>query len=146
MFVFKCLLNTNTLSNIYYPDQPMHKLYINNDFLYLKYFYSRSQWPRGLRRGSAAARLLGLRVRIPPEEWMSVCCDCCGLSGRGLCDGLITRPEESYRLWCVWVWSWILDNYEALGYWELLRHGKDVLLHIFDALASSSNTKCAVHT
>jgi len=24
-----------------------------------------------------------------------------GLSGRGLCDALITRPEESYRLWCV---------------------------------------------
>jgi hypothetical protein len=23
------------------------------------------------------------------------------LSGRGLCDGLITRPEEFYRLWCV---------------------------------------------
>jgi len=23
------------------------------------------------------------------------------LSGRDLCDGLITRPEESYRLWCV---------------------------------------------
>ena len=23
------------------------------------------------------------------------------LSGRGLCDGPITRPEESYRLWCV---------------------------------------------
>jgi len=21
------------------------------------------------------------------------------LSGRGLCEGLITRPEESYRLW-----------------------------------------------
>ena len=27
---------------------------------------------------------------------MSVCCECCVLSGRGLCDGLITRPEESY--------------------------------------------------
>jgi hypothetical protein len=27
---------------------------------------------------------------------MFVCCVC--LSGRGLCDGLITRPEESYRL------------------------------------------------
>ena len=26
---------------------------------------------------------------------------CCVLSGRGLCDELITRPEESYRLWCV---------------------------------------------
>jgi hypothetical protein len=23
------------------------------------------------------------------------------LSGRGLCDGMITRPEESYRLWYV---------------------------------------------
>jgi hypothetical protein len=23
------------------------------------------------------------------------------LSGRGLCDGLITRPEEFCRLWCV---------------------------------------------
>ena len=32
---------------------------------------------------------------------MSVCCECCVLSGRGICDGLITRPEESYRLWCV---------------------------------------------
>ena len=34
--------------------------------------YCRSQWPCGLRRGSAPARLLGLRVRIPPRAWMSV--------------------------------------------------------------------------
>ena len=27
---------------------------------------------------------------------MFVCCECCVLSGRGVCDGLITRPEESY--------------------------------------------------
>jgi hypothetical protein len=26
---------------------------------------------------------------------------CCVLSSRGLCDELIARPEESYRLWCV---------------------------------------------
>jgi hypothetical protein len=26
---------------------------------------------------------------------------CCVLSGRGLCDELITRPEESYLLWRV---------------------------------------------
>jgi hypothetical protein len=32
---------------------------------------------------------------------MFVCCECRVLSGRGLCNGLITRPEESYRLWCV---------------------------------------------
>jgi len=32
---------------------------------------------------------------------MFVCCECCVLSGRSLCDELITRPEESYRLRCV---------------------------------------------
>jgi hypothetical protein len=61
----------------------------------------RSQWPRGLRRRSEAPLLLRLWVRIPPGEWMFVCCECCVLSGRGLCDELITCPEESYRLWCV---------------------------------------------
>ena len=58
----------------------------------------RSQWPCGIRRKSAAARLLGLWVRIPPGAWMSVSCVCCVLSDRGLCDGLITHPEESYPL------------------------------------------------
>ena len=56
----------------------------------------RSQWPRGLRR--RAARLLKSWVRIPLGASMFVCCV---LSGRGLCDEPITRPEESYRLWCV---------------------------------------------
>jgi hypothetical protein len=32
---------------------------------------------------------------------MSVWCECCELSGRGLCVEPITRPEESYHLWCV---------------------------------------------
>jgi hypothetical protein len=27
--------------------------------------------------------------KIPP----GVCCECCVLSGRGLCDGLVPRPE-----------------------------------------------------
>jgi len=63
--------------------------------------YCRSQWPRGLRRRSVAARLLRLGVRIPLGAWMFVCCVCCVLSSRGLCDELITRPEESYRLWCI---------------------------------------------
>ena len=47
---------------------------------------------------SKVARLLRSWVRIPPWAWMIVCCECCVLSGRGLCDELITRPEESYRL------------------------------------------------
>ena len=48
-----------------------------------------------------AAHLLRSWVRIPPETWIFVCCECPVLSGRSLCDELITRPVESYRLWCV---------------------------------------------
>ena len=71
------------------------------DYNYVRPLLCRSQWPRGLRRRSTAARLLRLWVRISPGAWMSVCCECCVLSGRGLYDALITRPEESYRLWSV---------------------------------------------
>jgi hypothetical protein len=47
------------------------------------------------------------------------------LSGRGLCDGPIPRPEESYRLWCVSECDQVkinnLDTYrEQVG-----RRGKD---------------------
>jgi hypothetical protein len=42
-----------------------------------------------------AVHLLGLWVRIPPGAWMSQSCECCVSSGKGLCVGLITRPEES---------------------------------------------------
>ena len=42
-------------------------------------------------------------VRIPPGAWIFVCCECRVLSGRGLCDELITRPEETYRLCCVFL-------------------------------------------
>ena len=66
-----------------------------------KPFSRRSQWSRGLRRRSASTRLPRLWVRIPPKAWMFVCCECCVSSGRGLCDELITRPEESYRLWFI---------------------------------------------
>ena len=68
--------------------------------------FGRSQWPSGLRRGSAAGRLLGCWVRIPPGTWKFASSECCMLSGSGRCVGLITRPEESYRIRCVWVWSW----------------------------------------
>ena len=37
----------------------------------------RSQWPRGLRNRSAAARLLRLWVRLPPGAWMFLCFECC---------------------------------------------------------------------
>ena len=84
-----------------YDSDPIRLRYYNIILQYYNTDVCRSQWPRGLKRRSAAARLLKLWVRIPPVAWMSVCCECCVLSGRGLCDELITRPEESYRLWCV---------------------------------------------
>ena len=62
---------------------------------------------------------------------MSVCCECCVLSGRGLCIGLITRLEESYRLWCVVVCDLEnLVNEKALAYWGLSRQKQtfDVIL------------------
>jgi len=56
-----------------------------------------------------------------------VFCECCVLSGSGLCVGPIPLPEESYGLLCAWVWSWSLDNEQALANWGLLRHGKMLL-------------------
>jgi hypothetical protein len=47
--------------------------------------------------GRLAAEIVGSN----PTSGMDVCFECCVLSGRDLCDELITRPEESYRLWCV---------------------------------------------
>jgi len=56
---------------------------------------------------------------------MFVCCECCVLSGRGLCDELITLPEESYRLWCVVVCDLEnLKNEEAMTHVGSQRHRK----------------------
>ena len=56
---------------------------------------------------------------------MFVCCKCCVLSGRGLCDELITHPEESYRLWRVIVCDLEnLKNEEAMTWVGLQRHRK----------------------
>jgi hypothetical protein len=67
-------------------------------FVYL--LMSKYQWPPRPTRGSAAAHLLGLRVRIPTGAWMSVSYDCWMLSGIRLCIGLITHPDECSRAWC----------------------------------------------
>jgi len=97
----------HAVNTVNFPDdgrkhRPKHvELTLNNKLTYIVASCCRSQWPRGLRRRPAAARLLRSWVRIPPEAWIFVCCECCVLSGRGLCDKLITRPGESYRLWWV---------------------------------------------
>ena len=101
----------------------LYFIILNN--LYCNILLCRSQWPRGLRRRSVAARLLRSWVRIPPGAWMFVCCRCCVLSGRGLCDELITLPEESYRLWCVVVCDLKnLKNEEAMTRVGSQRHSQ----------------------
>jgi hypothetical protein len=60
-----------------------------------------THWPCGLMHGSTASRLLRLRVWIGPGAWMSIYCESCVVCGRCLCVGLIARPEESHRVWCV---------------------------------------------
>ena len=84
-----------------------------------------------LRCSSAAPRLLGLRIRIPSGAWMSASFECCMLLGRCLCIGLITRPEESYRMWCVWMWLWILENEEALVHKALLLYDNKNYEHCY---------------
>ena len=80
-------------------------------------YFCWSQWLRGLRRRSTTVRLLGSWVQIPPGAWMFVCCECCVLSGRGLCDKLAPRPGKSYQLWCVVVCkfetSWMRSQNKA---------------------------------
>ena len=48
--------------------------------------------------GRSPAEIVGLN---PTSGHGCVGCECCVLSGRSLCDELITRPEESYRLGCL---------------------------------------------
>ena len=81
----------------------------------------RSQWPWGPRPGSAAIRLLGLWVGIPLGAWMShvsiVRCQVeVSASGRSLVQRIPTKCDS--------LWSWSLENEEALGHYGMLRHGK----------------------
>ena len=66
---------------------------------YYDYIYT-FNYPSG-RAVEGVGRMLGLWVRIPPRVQMSVSCEYFVLSGSGLCVELITRPEESYQVWCV---------------------------------------------
>jgi hypothetical protein len=63
--------------------------------------------------------------------------ECCVLSWRGLCDRPITRPEESYRVRCVWVWSRSLDNEDALAQQGLSSHGKKLKVTAFVFLVNA---------
>ena len=42
--------------------------------------------------------IVGIAGSNPSGARMFVCCGYCVVSGRGLCDGLIVHPQESYRV------------------------------------------------
>ena len=66
------------------------------------FFYCTSRpppkWPCGLRHGSAAACLLGLRVRILPGGWMFVSCYCCVLSPLYHPPSLLSQGKQCWWL------------------------------------------------
>jgi len=47
-----------------------------------------------ISRAVCGSGLLWVWVRIPLASWLSVCCECCMLSGRGLCVGLSRLSKE----------------------------------------------------
>jgi hypothetical protein len=63
-----------------------------------------SQWPCGLRRGSAAIRLLGLWVRIPLVACMSVVgVVCCQVEGSASDWALIQRSPTECGMFKLWI-------------------------------------------
>jgi hypothetical protein len=55
-----------------------------------------------LSKAWVCGRLLAGIAGLNPAGRMDVIpYDCCVLSVRGLCFGMLTRPKGSYRLWCV---------------------------------------------
>ena len=89
-----------------------------------------SKLPRCIRLLSPPYKLclLGLWFRIPPKGWMSVFCECHVLSCICLGVGLMTRPEESCRVWNVEVWSWSFGYKGALAHWGLLCNGENNII------------------
>ena len=86
------------MSTSYVPQSPPN-IYL--DFATFLTQTCQFQWTSGLRRGSVAACLLGLRVRNPPGAWISVSSDCSVFLGNDLCDRPILCSNETYRLRCV---------------------------------------------
>ena len=88
-----CPSHTGHTTGLWFlPTRPLRPN--TNERMNIRTHTMRCRWLRGQRRGCAAARLLGLRVRIPPKIWNSVSIKRCVFPGTGICNGLITRAEQ----------------------------------------------------
>ena len=101
-----CLGGLNNYFVVIYTSSSTH---INNSFLHklfkLNFVLCRSQWPWGIRRRSATASISWDCGFESHRGHGCVSVDFCLLLRRSLRNGLITRPENSYRLWCVVVFD-----------------------------------------
>jgi len=70
---------------------------LNVKFSWHRRVLGRFRWPRGLTRGSAAVRLLELRVKIPLGTWISVSC-----GGLWRTDSSSRGVLPSVACQCVW--------------------------------------------
>jgi len=133
-----CPLNVANMYEIYYTELLSWRFTMWNF-----QSFCRSQWPRGLSCRSAAARLLGLWVQIPPGAWMSVvtvvCCQVeVSASGWSLVQRSPTEcgvskcdPEASKMRW-----FWSTRGCCAMGggfnfLRGTLRYGKNTYLALF---------------
>jgi len=106
------------------PNSEMHVLPVSEHkalrVMILAFYVSlsRSQWPRGEWRTSAAARLLRLWVRIPPSyvSLSVVSVVCCQVEVLASSWSLVQRSPTDCS-----VWSRNFVNDEALAHWRLSR-------------------------
>jgi hypothetical protein len=84
----------------------------------------------------ALASHCSISVRFPHK----IVCECCMLSDVGLCDGPITRPEESYRVSCILVWSRNLNNEKAYAH-----EGCPAIIKTLHHLSSVPTTQNSLH-
>jgi len=72
-----------------------HQFCLLYSFMYLMGPTSVAVPSKARVRGRSIAGIVGSN---PAGGIDSVSCECCVLSGRDLCEGLITRPEEFHRM------------------------------------------------
>ena len=140
MFVFSLLLLASGIG--FRPAEGIPKEYLP-PFLYLlitRLPVTVAAQSKAQVCGSSPAENVGSNTA---EALMSVCCDLCVLSGRGLCDELIKCPEESYRLWCVVVCD--LETSLMRRPQTALSRGAPQKSRRLGALCNSSNRNLCFH-
>ena len=108
-------LTLTSLWQFYYIPEMVK--WLNGCFMRVSRPRCRSQWPRGLRSRSAAARLLRLWVRIPPWAWMSVVSAvCCEVEVSATSRSLIQRSPNDYGVsWFDLETSWMRRSWPNGG-------------------------------